>query len=846
MRPRRPRHTRTARAGAADADATAARAALPPVDLERLSVAGLSDAEVTARVVAGLTNRVPPSTSRSFARILQANLFTLFNAVVGGSFLLLVALGYWQDALFGFFVIANVLIGVVQEYRAKRTLDRLALLSSPRARVLRGGREVDIPRDEVVLDDTLVLRAGDQLPADAVILNGQGLEIDESLLTGEADPVLVAAGREVLSASAVVGGHGAARVVRVGPESYASRITAEARRFTLVNSEVRNDINRIVQLISWALIPLIAIVVNGQVQARGGWDSAFETGAWREAALASVASIVSTVPQGLVFMTSVAFAVGAVKLARRQVLVQELAAVEGLARVDIVCLDKTGTLTEGGLVFDAIAPVGTEDEPGRDRALGWFGSDPNANATAKALGARFPAEEGTAPDQTIGFSSSRKWSAASFDVGEMAGSWVLGAPEMLAPDADVTSAVSVRASELAASGLRTLLLTHTTRPMSATEAAAESLPAGLRPIAIVTFREKIRPDAAGTLAYFRKQGVGLRIFSGDNPRTVAAIAREIGLAGDAFDAGDLPAEPGALADVLATHDVFGRVTPRDKKEMVIALQRAGHVVAMTGDGINDVQALKQADIGIAMGSGAATARAVSRIVLLDGRFDRLPRVLAEGRQVIANIERLSKLFLTKTVYAIVFALVFGLLLWPFPFLPRQLAIVDGLTIGIPALFLALMPNARRYEPGLLRRALHTCVPFGLSLSLVVIGLAGYTRLQGGYTESAAQSASVIALTLAGLWVLNVLMRPLQGFRVLLLIAMHIGLVVVFLPPLGDFLALSRPPTPLLVAALVAAALGALLVETVHQITTRRRRGGRGQPSEDGLSGRVMRPMSSIE
>jgi cation-transporting ATPase E len=459
MRSTRQRHTRTARAGAADVDAAAARAALPSVDLGRLSVAGLSDAEVALRVAAGLTNRVPFDTSRSFARILQANLLTLFNAVVGGSFLLLLVLGYWRDALFGFFVIANVLIGVTQEFRAKRTLDRLALLNSPRARVLRGGAELDIPRDDVVLDDTLVLRAGDQLPADAVILHGQSLEIDESLLTGEADPVLVAAGREVLSASAVVGGHGAARVVRIGSESYASRITAEARRFTLVNSELRNELNRVVKSISWALIPISAVVVNGQIQAQGGWGSAFRTGEWREAALASVASIVSTVPQGLVFMTSVAFAVGAVKLARRQVLVQELAAVEGLARVDIVCLDKTGTLTEGGLVLDQVAPVDDEHEPGWERALGWFGADPNANATAKALGTRYPAEMETTPAHTIGFSSSRKWSAASFDVGELAGSWVLGAPEMLTPDSDAGSDVSVRASELAASGLRTLLLT---------------------------------------------------------------------------------------------------------------------------------------------------------------------------------------------------------------------------------------------------------------------------------------------------------------------------------------------------------------------------------------------------
>jgi cation-transporting ATPase E len=686
--------------------------------------------------------------------------------------------------------------------------------------VLRDGAEVDVARGEVVLDDTLVLRAGDQLPADAVILRGQALEIDESLLTGEADPVMVAIDREVLSGSFVVGGHGAARVVRVGTDSYANRITAEARRFTLVNSELRNVLSRVVQVLSWALIPISAIVVNGQMQAAGGWEAAVQSGAWREAILGSVASIVSTVPQGLVFMTSVAFAVSAVKLARRGVLVQELAAVEGLARVDILCFDKTGTLSEGGLVLDRVVPLDGESETGWGRVLGWFASDPNANVTAKALGTRFTGEPGMSPAQTIGFSSARKWSAASFDGGALAGSWVLGAPDLLATSPDAGSVAL--AGELAAAGLRTLLLTHSHRPLSGAEAAAESLPAGLRPVAIIAFREKLRPDAAQTLDFFREQGVGLRVFSGDNPRTVAAVAREVGLPGTGFDARDLPSDPNALAEVLDTHSVFGRVTPAHKKDMVIALQRAGHVVAMTGDGINDVLALKQADIGIAMGSGAATARAVSRLVLLDGQFARLPRVLAEGRQVIANIELLSKVFLTKTVYAITFALVFGILLWPFPFLPRQLAIVDGLTIGIPALFLALMPNTRRYLPGFLRRAVAACVPFGLSVSLVVFAVVIYTRVDGGYSAGETQSASVIALTLAGLWVLNVLMRPLKGFEVLLLVAMHLGLVVVFLPPLGAFLALSVPPAPLLAVALVSAALGALLIEAGHQVNRHRR------------------------
>ena len=809
------------------ADGVAARATLPPIDLARLLAVGLSESDVARRVAAGLTNHVRPDTSRSFARILQANLLTLFNVVVGGSFVLLIVLGYWQDALFGFFVITNILIGVVQEYRAKRTLDRLALLNSPSARVLRGGAVVDIARDDIVLGDNLVLRAGDQLSADAVILNATGLEVDESLLTGEAVPVMVLDGREVLSGSAVVGGYGNARVVRVGAESYASLITAEARRFTLVNSELRNQLNRVVRWISWALIPISAIVVNGQIQVAGGWAEALRSTAWRQAALASVASIISMVPQGLVFITSVAFAVAAVKLSRRQVLVQEIAAVEGLARVDIVCLDKTGTLTDGTLMLDAVEPIDGADEADWGLVLGWFGSDRNANATARALSPHFSAGKGMKPVETILFSSSRKWSAASFDRAGVTGSWVLGAPEMLITgDSELVARASVRAAELATSGLRTLVLTHSPRPMSAEEATAEALPSGLRPVAIISFREKIRPDAVQTLAYFREQGVQLRVISGDNPQTVAAVAREVGMTitGEAYDARDLPEDPDQLAKVVEANQVFGRVTSSQKKNMVIALQRAGHVVAMTGDGINDALALKQADIGIAMGSGAATTRAVSRLVLLDGQFSHLPQVIAEGRQVIANVELLSKLFLTKTVYAVIFALIFGAFVWPFPFLPRQLSVVDGLTIGIPALFLALVPNSRRYLPGFLRRALAYCIPSGLVVGTTVIAVAGFAGLQGGYSPAAIQAASVITLTLVGLWVLNVLARPLTGLRVLLLVAMNLGLAAVFLPPLSDFLALSVPPTELLLVAVGAAVPGCLTIEALHQFNKRRDRG----------------------
>jgi cation-transporting ATPase E len=814
----------------------AARESLPLVDEYRLDTEGLRPDEVLVRARAGLDNRQPTGSSRSLLSILRGNLLTLFNAVVGGCSLLLLALGQWQDAVFGLAVLANVVIGIAQEYRAKRILDTLTLLHAPGARVLRAADVTEISVDDVVLDDVLVLRAGDQIPADAVVLRSNGLEIDESLLTGEVDPVPKSVHGEVLCGSAVVAGHGTARVVRVGAESFASRLTIEAKSFSLVNSELRSALNRIVRVISWALLPMMAIVVNGQMKALGGWTRAIQTGTWRDGAVSAVASIIGMIPQGLVLITSVAFALAAVKLARDHVLVQELPAVEVLARVDVVCLDKTGTLTEGGIAFDAAHPTVADPAPGWREVLGWFGGDENANATARCLGAEFPAKAGVRAVTTVPFSSARKWSAASFDAAPVSGSWVLGAPELVLDPAVAENTATLRlASNLAGAGLRTLVLSHTPAPLSPEDAAHERLPASLHAVTILTFRERVRADAAQTLAYFQAKGVSLRVISGDNALTVAAVAREVGLVfdGSGYDARDLPDDLEQLGAILDRHSVFGRVTPSQKRDMVIALQHRGHVVAMTGDGVNDALALKQADIGIAMGSGSDVTKAVSRIVLLDGEFAHLPGVVAEGRRVIANIELVSRLFLTKTVYAIILALAFGVLLWEFPFLPRQLAIVDGLTIGIPAFFLALLPNQRKYIPGFLRRALGFAIPAGVIVSVVSLAVNTYTHFAGGASENAAQTASVIAMCLVGLWVLTVLTRPRDRRRVLLVVCMYLGLIgCLVVPGIRDFFSLELPSFDLLAVAVGAALPGCVGVEIVYRIRRRRdseATGGATQP-----------------
>lgn len=799
---------------------------------------GLTTAEVQARRDNGLVNVMPDDTGRSLVSILRVNVFTLFNAVAGACSVLLLVLGAWQDALFGLFLVANTLIGVVQEFRAKRTLTRLAVLHAPRALVQRDGEPVECSVADVVLDDLLILRPGEQLTADAELVDSRELEVDESLLTGEADPVSAEVGRELLSGSTVLSGSGLARVIRVGADSYAARITAEARQFSPVRSELRGSIGRVIRWISIGLLPIGWILLNGQMQSAGGWETALSSGAWRDAVIAAVGGLIAMVPQGLVFMTSVALAVGAVKLTRRRVLVHEIAAVEGLARVDMLCVDKTGTLTEGSLALDRVEPV---DLPPRgwERALAWFATDPASNATAQAIGDRFQPEatDASAPDSIIPFSSRHKWSAAHFSDDRLPGSWVLGGADVvLGASRGGQGGMPARAGSLAAAGLRTMALAHSRLLIELVDGSeTPQLPDDLELVALIVFRERIRGDAAETIRYFEKQGVELCVISGDHPQTVAAIAREVGIPGahEGIDARLLPRDPVDLADEIRTERVFGRVTPEQKKALVSAFQSLGYTVAMTGDGVNDALALKHADLGIAMGSGSSASRAVADLVLLDGAFARLPGILGEGRRVIANVERLAKLFLSKTVYAILLGLAFGALLVPYPFLPRHLSVVDGLTIGLPALVLALLPNDRVYRPGFLRRALRFCLPSGAIVAIAVAGVVAYANAVSDVPASEMQTIAVITLTLSALWVLVVLVRPFSRATAAIIVAAYAGLLVVLAVPLvTDFLELAMPPVNLVLAAIGISAAASVLLELVHRqirgnvVAARHSRGGR--------------------
>lgn len=742
---------------------------------------GLTAAQVAERVARGDVNDVPAAPTRTVAQIVRANIFTRFNAILGVMLAIILVVGPLQDALFGFVLIANALIGIVQELRAKRTLDRLTVLTAPKARVLRDGEPVELAVGDVVLDDVLQVTAGSEIVVDGVVLSDEGMEVDESLLTGESDPVEKSADDQVMSGSFVAAGSGRYRATKVGKEAYAVQLAQDARRFTLTKSELRGGIDTILKYVTFAIIPTAALLFFSQIRASDG--------DWREAASGAVAGTVAMVPEGLVLLTSLAFAVAVVRLARQRVLVQELPAVEGLARIDVLCIDKTGTLTQGKLSVEAVEPTGSEDAAPAETALAALASaDPSPNATTLAIAERFDSPPGWDAASTVPFSSARKWSGADFGSD---GAWILGAPDVVLASMTGHEDLHSRVDELSNQGKRVVLLSR------GSTLTGDTLPGDLEPIALVILGDLPRPDAADTLRYFREQDVVVKVISGDDPRTVGAIARELGLpdADDPVDARELSVDDvDELAGMLETHAVFGRVTPQQKRAMVQALQAHGHTVAMTGDGVNDALALKDADIGVAMGSGSDATRSVAQLVLLDSNFDALPPVVAEGRRVLGNIERTSGLYLNKTVYAMLISLAVGVAEFVFPFLPRHLTLIGALTIGIPSFFLALAPNTERFRPGFVNRVLRFAIPTGTLAAIATLLAYQLALNEPGVTLEQAQTTAVMVLTWIGFLVLTILSAPLTRARLGLIWSMA-GLFVFVLVwgPTQTFFALDDPP-----------------------------------------------------
>jgi cation-transporting ATPase E len=769
---------------------------------------GLTAAEVADRVARGLVNDVPSAPTRTIGQIVRANLLTRFNLLLGSLLAVILVVGPLQDALFGLVIVANTAVGIVQEVRAKRTLDRLEVVNAPRAKVVRDGRVAELAVGQVVLDDVLEAAAGDQVVVDGEVLEAAGLEVDESLLTGEAETVARLPGDRLLSGSFVAAGSGRYRATRVGREAYAVQLTEEARRFTLARSELRAGVDQILKYVTWALVPTAALLFVSQLRLEHGVRAGLS---------GAVAGTVAMVPEGLVLLTSVAFAVGVIRLGRRQVLVRELPAVETLARVDVICFDKTGTITAGDLAVQDMVPQDGAPEEAAAALGALAAADPNPNATLRAIGQAFPAPEGWRAEAAVPFSSARKWSGASF-AGR--GAFLLGAPEvLLAPQGparpDGHGALLRKAEQFAVEGRRVVLLAHSARPLD-----GEAPPSVLVPRAMVVIGDRVRGDAADTIAWFAAEGVQVKVVSGDHPRTVGAIAGQVGIAGadHPVDARSLPDGQAELAGLVEARSVFGRVVPHQKRAMVEALGARGHVVAMTGDGVNDVLALKDADLGIAMGGGSAASRAVAELVLMDGRFATLPGVMAEGRRVIANIERVAKVFVTKTVYATVLALAVGMAGLAFPFLPRHLTLVSSLTIGIPGFFLALEPNTQRSSPGFVRRTLAFAVPAGLTAAVGTL-VAYQVADVANVPQDQARTTATLALAGLGLVVLALAARPLNPLRRLLLVAMAAGFAVVLLVPfLRVFFALDLPPLPVAMTALALdVVLGALLTVLILRL-----------------------------
>ena len=798
------------------------------VEMPEIGATGLTPKEVVQRIESGQSNAVKTSTSRSVQDIVRANVFTLFNGIIFAAMVLVLITGSWRDAVFGFVIIINTGIGIVTELRAKRTLDKLSILVASEFLVHRDGRDVKVPHNEIVLDDLLWIRAGEQVPADGQIIQTWGLELDESMLTGESRTVRHKVGEQVYSGATAVSGMALVKVNAVGSHSYAATLTAQAKVYKKTVSDLNKGINTILKFMTFLVVPLCILLILSQIHTVGGWGTALSTGEWRQAVVSAVAGVVGMIPEGLVLLTSLNFAVAAMRLARHNTLVQELESVETLARVDALNLDKTGTITDGGIAFNRLVMLDSANaaaEQAATQALYDCCNEEQPNGTGQAVLAGLKAQGygAGAVESRVPFSSARKWSA----VRKSGETWYMGAPEVIisALEGDY-SLVLQQVNEYANDGNRVLLVARSTAPLSplrglrdAVEGANVSdgpqLDVQAEPVALVLCSEKIREDAERTLAWFREQGVRCRVISGDNPVTVGAIARRVKLTGDhepvAMDARELPEDVNELARVLENVDVLGRVLPDQKKAIVQALHTQNHVVAMTGDGVNDALAIKEADLGIAMGNAAPATKAVAQVVLVDSKFSHLPDVVARGRQVMANMERVASLFLVKTVYSALISLGVVLTQIPYPYLPRHITYIGALTIGMPAFILALAPNTRRYIPGFLKRVVTFALPGGIATALSVLlaswtlpNVMGWDVVNNDADLSALRATSAIILFLMGVFVLARVARPLNSWRGALVAGFAAaGIIGAFIPFVANFFALILPTGTALVATLIA-------------------------------------------
>ena len=776
-------------------------------ETEVLPEQGLSAAEAESR----LRDLGPaePHSSRSTSSIVAGNVFTLFNAIVAIFFIMILSLGLFADAIFGLIAIVNSWIGIRQEMKAKETLDRLAVLVAPRAAVIRDGAEVDLLADEVVPGDLIRLVPGDQLVADGTVVSARGLTLDESMLTGESDGIPKSQGDEVLSGGFVLSGSGYCEATAVRDDSYAGRIAGEAKAFRHAPSPLQFEVNRVIIACTWVLIPLAILQIGSLIIRQVDMVEAAQT---------ATAGLITLIPEGLVLLMSVTFAVAAVKLARRDTLVQQMSASESLASVDTICVDKTGTLTDGNLSLVGIESAYVTDSRLAGRELGAFAASAGEqNRTLETIGEEFPESAETVLEEIV-FSSEWKWSGLTFDREQGPQTLVLGAPDVMIDSGVLVlpEAMSARLETETAAGHRVVALAQTTESLP--PEPKEGPPAGLEPIALVVLSENLRPGVSETLELMRAEQVDLKLISGDAKATVVAVAGAVGISEDAgvVLGSDLPEDPDELEAVVRENTIFCRIKPEQKKELVAALSRAGCYTAMIGDGVNDVPALKSSNMAVAMGSGSQVTKSVADVILLKDEFSRLPEAVAEGRRIARNIHRLGRLYMTKTVYAAALILLVSVPGFAFPFLPRHLTLAALLTIGIPSFVLALAPSDGPLYRGRLLRALGAfALPAGLATALAtILSFFLIDGLLGGTIEDGRTAATTTLIVLGLSFVLLLERGPgrdhiaIQSY----MLAMVAGLGALFagilaVTPLREFFEMSMLSADQWFITMLSAALG---------------------------------------
>jgi P-type E1-E2 ATPase len=778
---------------------------------------GLSSEEAKARL-----KELGPSeatSSRSTSSIVAGNVFTLFNAIIGVFFVLILSLGLFADAVFGLIAIVNSYIGIRQELKAKRTLDELAVVVAPRARVIRDGEVVELLAGEVVPGDIVEIEPGDQLVADGEVVRTRGMTLDESVLTGEADGVRKGLGERALSGSYCISGSGYYEVDAVREQSYAGSIAGEARTFRHPPSPLQEEVNRVILACTYLMIPLaILLIVALNVRNVN----------LTEAAQTATAGLITLIPEGLVLLMSVTFAVAAVRLARRGTLVQQMSGTESLAAVDTICVDKTGTLTDGELELRSVEPANPADPEAAHRALARFAASAgDRNRTLEAIAERFPGR----PEQVsaeVPFSSEWKWSGLTLDGGGPGASYVMGAPDVLvsAGALELTPALEAKLREETRAGRRVVAFGEASGPLP--EDPATAPPPPISPRALVVMTENLRPDATETVEFIRSEEVDLKLISGDARETVTAVAYAVGVPPEAgvIEGSQLPEDPEMLTEAAERNTVFCRIKPEQKKSLVGALSDSGRYTAMIGDGVNDVPALKRARMAVAMGSGSQVTKGVADVVLLEDEFSRLPQAVAEGRRIARNVHRLGRLYLTKTVYAAALILLVAIPGFAFPFLPRHLTLAAFLTIGIPSFVLALAPSdGPLYRGRLLRSLAAFAVPAGLAMALgSILSFLLVDTIFGGSLEDGRTAATTTLIVLGLSFVLLLERGPGREHIAIqtYMLAMVAGLGALFAlglaaTPVREFFDMSILTALQWFLALFSAALGLIIASVLWRL-----------------------------